>query len=152
MFLLTLSLQEGATVDYCTWPALMNIVRDTYLRVGYHRSVFVLMLSDQVPRILMENGGIEYVIKLFKESLSGDTPTKKDKLMAKDIISNLRKLASSDRISAAKTMLDYAYKWKDLAMWKDLIQSYDLQAQGEDGLARAWRVFKFDQTRARYTS
>ncbi len=142
---------EGATVDYCTWPAPMNIIRDTYLHVGYYRSVFVLILSHQLPRILMQNGGIGYVIKLFKESLSGDTPTEKAKLMAKDIISNLHK-AGSDEISAAKTMLDYAYKWKDFAMWQDLIKSYDWQAQGEDGLVRAWRVFKFDQTRARYIS
>ncbi|KAF8348730.1 hypothetical protein F5887DRAFT_1280476 [Amanita rubescens] len=121
---------EGATVDY--W---------------YHRSVFVLMLSDQLPRILMQNGGIGYVIKLFKESLSGDIPTKKDRLMAKNIVSNLHR-ARGDKSSATKSMLHYAYKWKDFAMWQDLIKSYNLQVQGEDGLVRAWRVFKFDQTRA----
>ena len=142
---------EGATVDYCTWPTPMNIVRDTYLRVGYYRSVFVLMLSDQLPRILMQKGGIGYVISLFKESLSEESPTEKDKLMAKDIISNLHN-AGSDKISAVKTMVDYAYKWNDFAMWQDLIKSYDLQVQGEDGLVRAWRVFKFDKTRARYNS
>ncbi|KAF8338683.1 hypothetical protein F5887DRAFT_889771, partial [Amanita rubescens] len=120
---------EGATIDY--W---------------YYRSVFVLMFSDQLPDILMQKGGIGYVISLFKESISAESPTEKDKLMAKDIISNLHN-AGSDKISAVKTMLDYAYKWNDFAMWQDLLKSYNLQVQGEDGLVRAWRVFKFDKTR-----
>jgi len=107
------------------------------------------MLSDQLPRILAKNGGIGYMMKLFEESLSGDAPMKKDKLMA-DIISNLHN-AGRDRIPTTKAMLEYAYKWKDIAMWQDLIRSYrkDLQVQGEDGLVRAWRIFNFDQTRAR---
>lgn len=91
------------------------------------------------------------MIKLFKESLSGDIPTTKDRLMAKNIVSNLHRVMG-DKSSATKTMLHYAYKWKDLAMWQDLIKSYGLQVQGEDGLVQAWRVFKFEQTRAKYVS
>jgi hypothetical protein len=104
----------------------------------------------------MRNGGVEYVVKLFKESLSDNAPTEKDKDMAKFIISNLPNIDDEDdeddKVQAMKDMLDLAYKWKDIEMWQDLIQSCgeDIKVQGEIGLVQAWRVFSFDQTRARY--
>jgi hypothetical protein len=48
-----------------------------------------MILSDKLPHILMENGGVGYVMKLFKESLSGDASTEKGNGIAKHIISNL---------------------------------------------------------------
>ena len=89
-------------------------------------------------------------MNLFKESLSENAPTGKDKDMAKFIISKLRK-AGGDKASAVKDMLGYAYKWKDIEMWQSLTQSCGkyVEVQGEHGLVQAWRIFKFDQTRPR---
>lgn len=124
---------------------------NTDIRVGYHRSVFVLMLSDQLPRISMQNGGVGYAIELFKHSLSEDAPTKRDKEIAKQIIDNLHS-AGNNRVSITRTMFDYACKWKDIEMWQDLIKSIGggIDVQGENGLVRLWRIFSFDQTRPRY--
>ena len=91
------------------------------------------------------------MVKLFKESLSDNAPTEKDKIMAKFIISDLPN-AGNDKIPAMKVMLDYAYRWKDIKMWQDLTKrcGEDIKVQGESGLVQAWHVFGFDQTRARY--
>jgi hypothetical protein len=99
----------------------------------------------------MPNGGVTYVMKLFKESLSENAPTEKDKNMAKLIISNLSN-AGKDMLSATKVMLDYAYIWKDIEMWQYLTQICGeyIKVQGENGLVQAWCVFSFDQTCARY--
>jgi hypothetical protein len=118
----------------------------------YQRRVLVLLPSDQLPRVLMPNGGVGYVMKLFEESMSENAPKEKDKHMAKLIISNLP-TPGSDGVSTMKTMFNYTYKWKDIEMWQGLIEScrYHIKVQGEFGLVRAWRVFSFDQTRARYS-
>ena len=81
-------------------------------------------------------------MNLFKESLSENAPTEKDKDMAKLIISKLWK-ARGDKASAMKDMLGYAYKW----MWQSLTKSCGryVEVQGEHGLVQAWRVFKFDR-------
>ena len=99
----------------------------------------------------MQSGGVGYVMKLFKESLSENAPTGKDKDMAKFIIKKLR-TAGGDKTSAMKDMLGYAYKWKDIEMWRGLTKSCGkyVEVQGKHGLVQAWRVFKFDQTRPRY--
>lgn len=109
------------------------------------------MPSEKFPHVLMQNGEVEYVVKLFKESLSDKAPTEKDKAMAKFIISNLLN-TDDDEIQAIKDMLDLSYKWKDIEMWQDLIQSCgeDIEVPGEIGLTQAWRAFGFDQIRARY--
>ena len=94
---------------------------------------------------------MELVLKQFKESISEDTPTERDKIIAELIIRNLRTLHPvSKRASASQTMFDCAFKWKDVEMWRDLIFGQDVGVQGENGLVRAFRVFKFDQTRPRY--
>lgn len=110
-----------------------------------------MILSDKLPHILMKNGGVGYIMKLFKESLSDNAPTEKGKSIAKHIISNLQ-IAGSDRVTALKALLDYAYKWKDVEMWQDLVKSceQDIRVQGGNGLVEAWRVFRFGQTRAGY--
>ena len=91
------------------------------------------------------------MVKLFKESLSDNAPTEKDKNMAKLIISDLPN-AGDDRITAMEVMLDYVYRWKDINMWQDLTKSCgeDIKVQGENGFVQAWHVFGFDLTRARY--
>ena len=91
------------------------------------------------------------MMKLFKMSLSDNAPTEKDRNMAKLIISNLSN-AGKAKNSAMKVMLDYAYKWKDIEMWQYVIKCCggDVKVQGKKGLVQAWRVFSFDQTRARY--
>jgi len=91
------------------------------------------------------------VLKLFEESLSENAPTEKDKNMAKFIISNLPN-TGNDKIPSLKVILDYAYKWKDIEIWRELTRHCggDITVQGENGLVQAWRVFSFDQTRARY--
>jgi hypothetical protein len=61
---------------------------------------------------------MEYVLKQFKQSVSDNAPTEKDKILAKVIISNL--YLANNRISALETMFDCAYKWKDVAIWRDL--------------------------------
>jgi hypothetical protein len=88
-------------------------------------------------------------MKQFKESLSEDAPTVEDRTLAKQIISNLH-YAGNNKDSVIKTMFDYAYEWKDIEMWQDLIILNGVKVQGENGLVQAWGVFKFDQTRARY--
>ena len=119
------------------------------MRAGYHRSVFVLMLPDQLPSILIRNGGIGHIMKQFKESLSENAPTVEDRTLARQIISNLH-YAGDNKVSVIKTMFDYAYEWKDIEMWQDLISLSSVKVQGENGLVQAWGAFKFDQTRARY--
>ncbi|KAF8345456.1 hypothetical protein F5887DRAFT_1074512 [Amanita rubescens] len=121
----------------------------TDIQYFYRRFVFVLLPSDQLPHILMLNGGVGYMIKLFEESLSENAPKEKDRHMAKLIISNLP-TASRDNASAMKTMFNYTYKWKDIEMWQGLMKScgYFIKVEGEFGLVRAWSVFSFDQTRA----
>ncbi len=91
------------------------------------------------------------MLKLFKESLSENAPTEKDKNMAKFIISNLPN-TGNDKIPSMNVMLDYAYKWKDIEIWRELVRSCggDMKVQGENGLVQACRVFSFDQTRAGY--
>ena len=83
----------------------------------------------------MRNGGVKYVLKLFKESLSENAPTEKDKNMAKFIISNLPN-TGNDKIPSMNVMLDYAYKWKDIEIWRELVRSCggDMKVQGENGL------------------
>jgi hypothetical protein len=88
-------------------------------------------------------------MNLFKESLSENAPTGKDKDMAKLIISKLRK-ADGDKALAMKEMLGYAYKWKDIEMWRGLTKSCGKYVEVQHGLIQAWRVFKFDQTRPKY--
>jgi hypothetical protein len=99
----------------------------------------------------MRNGGVKYVVKLFKESLSDNAPTEKDRNLAKSIISDLPN-TGNDKIPAMKVMLDYAYKWKDIETWQEMTKhcGRDIKVEGENGLVQAWRVFSFDQTRARY--
>jgi hypothetical protein len=49
-------------------------------------------------------------------------------------------------------MLDCAYKWKDVGMWKDLMERFeaDVGVRSENGLVRAFRVFEFNQIRQTY--
>lgn len=96
------------------------------------------------------------VLKQFKESLSENAPTEKDKFLAKLIV---RDLTRADRTadsndSAVSTMFDCAYKWRDIGMWRDLYGSYGRRVgvQGENGLIRAFRAFKFDQIQKRCIS
>ncbi|KAF8345455.1 hypothetical protein F5887DRAFT_1192178 [Amanita rubescens] len=91
------------------YPDDRNEFRDydiTDIDYLYQRLAFVLLPSDQLPRVLIPNGGVGYVMKLFEESLSENAPKEKDKHMAKLIISNLPK-ASKDRVSTMKTMFNY---------------------------------------------
>lgn len=124
---------------------------NTDTRVAYRRSVFVLILSDKLPGILLRNGGLEYVMKLFKDSLSVDAPTKNHKELAKQIISALYYNAGNDKVPITKAMFNFTYKWKDIEIWQQVFKSWgNIEAQGENGLLRTWRVFKFDQTRQGY--
>jgi hypothetical protein len=93
---------------------------------------------------------MEFVLKQFKESHSENAPTEQDKNMAKLIISNIRNIyPDSSRVLALQTMFDCTYKWKDLEMWRDLVERFgrDVGVRGEHGLIRAFCVFGFDQTR-----
>ena len=87
---------------------------------------------------------MEYVLKQFKRSVSDNAPTEKDKILAKLIISNL--YHANNRTSALAIMFDCAYKWKDVEMWRDLIESFNKDV-GVNELIRASRVFTFNQTR-----
>lgn len=51
-----------------------------------------------------------------------------------------------------KTIFNYTYEWKDIEMWQGLVKRFgrDMEVQGENGLVRAWGVFNFHETRARY--
>ena len=115
--------------------------------VGYYRSVFVLVPSDKLPEVLVRKGAMGYMLKQLKQSVSDNATTEKDKILAKLIISNL--YLANNRISALETMFDCAYKWKDVAIWRDLIEGSKKDV-GVDELIRAFRVFKFDQTRPMY--
>ena len=93
---------------------------------------------------------MEYVLNQFKQSVTDNAPTEKDKTLAKLIISNLYHV---NRASALETMFDCAYKWTDMGMWRDLIESFEKDV-GVNGLIRAanraFRVFTFDQTHPMY--
>ena len=115
---------------------------------GYHRSVIVLVPIDKLSQVLIDNGGIHDVMEQFKASLSEDSPTAKDKDVANVIIKNIQK-ASKNRASITTTMLEYAYKWKDIEMWKGVIKGGE-QDISVDGLVRALHVFGFDYARSRY--
>ena len=90
---------------------------------------------------------MEYVLKDFKQSVSDNAPTEKDKILAKLIISNL--YHADNKASALETMLDCAYKWKDVEMWRDLIKSSEKEI-GANGVIRAFHAFTFDHTRPMY--
>jgi hypothetical protein len=148
MFLLTLWLHRREP----QWPTVRGLFvlmsSNTDARVAYRRSVFVLILSDKLPGILLRNGGIGYVMKLFKDSLSVDAPTGNHKELAKQIITNLYYIAGNVKVAITKAMFHFAYKWKDIEIWQQVFKSWgNIEAQGENGLLRAWRIFKFDQTR-----
>ena len=87
------------------------------------------------------------MLKQFKLSVSNNAPTEKDKNFAKLIISKLCR--ASNRIYALETMFDCAYKWKDMGMWRDLIEGFEKDVE-VNGLIRAFRVFTFNQTRPMY--
>ena len=95
---------------------------------------------------------MEAVLKQLKESLSENAPTEKDKFLANLIISNLRRHYSTPLASTLQTILDCAYKWKDVGMWKDLMEGFeaDIGIWRENGLVRAFRVFEFKQIRQTY--
>ena len=91
-------------------------------------------------------------MKQFKESLSDEhAPTEKDKSLVNLIISNLGK-PYSDSASALPAMLDCAYKWKDIKIWRDLMERFgeNVGVQSENGFVRAVRIFKFNQIRLTY--
>jgi hypothetical protein len=90
---------------------------------------------------------MEYVLKQFKQSVSDNAPTEKDKILAKLIISNF--YHANNRASALETMFDCACKWKDVEMWRDLIEGFKHDV-GVNELIRASRVFTFNQTRPMY--
>jgi hypothetical protein len=90
---------------------------------------------------------MEYVLKQLKQSFSDNGPTEKDKILAKLIISNLYR--ANNRISALATMFDCACEWKDIEMWRGLIEGFK-QNVGVNELIRASRVFTFNQTRPMY--
>ena len=46
-------------------------------------------------------------------------------------------------------MVDCAYKWKDVEMWRDLMKRFEKNVKANE-LIRALRVFTFDQTRSMY--
>ena len=91
---------------------------------------------------------MEYVPKQFKQSVSSsNAPTEKDKILAKLIISNRHH--TKNKVSALETMVDCAYKWKDVEMWRDLMKRFEKNVKANEFI-RALRVFTFDQTRSMY--
>ena len=94
---------------------------------------------------------MEYVLNQFKQSVSNsNVPTKKDKSFAKFIISNL--YHTNNNVSALETMVDCAYKWKDVEIWGDLMMKCFAKNVKANELIRAFRVFTFDQTRSIYVT
>ena len=95
---------------------------------------------------------MEVVLKQFKDSLSENAPTEKEKFLANLMISNIGRPYYNDSASPLPTMLDCTYKWKDVKMWQDLMERFgeNVGAQSENGLARAFRVFEFNQIRPTY--
>ena len=135
MFLLMLWLRRREPQCPTVCGLFMLMSSDTDTRVAYRCSVFVLILSDKLPGILLRNGGIEYMMKLFKDLLSMDAPTKNHKELAKQIISNLYYNTGNDKVPFMKAMFNFAYKWKDIEIWQQVFKSWgNIEAQGENGL------------------
>ena len=114
--------------------------------------MFVLIASNKLLEVLIQNGEMDVVLNEFQKSLSVNGLTEKNKNMAKLIISNMKTGKASARASALLTMFDCTFKWKNIEIWRELSECFgqDIGVQGENGLVQAFRVFTFDQTHPRY--
>ncbi|KIL61418.1 hypothetical protein M378DRAFT_166864 [Amanita muscaria Koide BX008] len=114
----------------------------------YNRTVLVIFLQERLFDVLMEGCRMRYMLARFKESISEHSPTDEDKRLATVIIKNIRETWDDEK-SATTLMLEHAFKWKDVDMWREIIRhgGRNIVAEGKHGLVRALREFGFYQIR-----
>ncbi|KAF8628062.1 hypothetical protein AX17_006065 [Amanita inopinata Kibby_2008] len=123
---------EGASVEY--W---------------YHRTAIILLPEDKFLDVFGSDCAIKYMMNKFKQSQSGDSPTQKDRETARAIIKHLNLSFRFDTYHLKEevyTLLDYAFKWKDIEMWRDIVtnSAHYIELSGKRGFVAAWRHFGFE--------
>ena len=104
------------------------------------------MPKDKIDDVCFAVEGVSYAYRKLKES-TAVPPTQVDRQWAGRLMSKDGSLNKEYIV----TLLDYALKWRDLAMWKNImkLRSCSLQFVGAPKLIRSWREFSFDEVRVR---
>lgn len=115
---------------------------------NFYYTVFVIFLQERLFDVLVEGCRLRCMLVRFKESISENSPTDEDKRLANVIIKNIRETWDDEK-SATTLMLEYAFKWNDVDMWREIIRhsGRNIVARGKHGLVRALHDFGFYQIR-----
>ncbi|KAF8908584.1 hypothetical protein CPB84DRAFT_1744211 [Gymnopilus junonius] len=112
----------------------------------YKRTVLVIMQEDSIDDICFFVEGVPYAFRKLKESAI--PPTSEDRQWANRLTAKDGLLAKEHLVS----LMDYALKWRDLTLWKNVMnmRSCTLQAIDVGALVRAWELFSFEAVRVSF--
>ncbi|KJA26964.1 hypothetical protein HYPSUDRAFT_1039386 [Hypholoma sublateritium FD-334 SS-4] len=153
--LLLLSEGQIALDDRCLIPkhAFKDVVPDDVEYEGYlgnqsgnvehwyQRTALVLIRKSEVDDICYEAGGASFAFERLEKS-STTAPTDQDRRWAMCL---LQKHMVMSKLHAL-TLIDYAFKWKDLDIWKGVMRCPTSTFENIDTalLLEAWKLFSFE--------
>ncbi|KAF9564500.1 hypothetical protein CPC08DRAFT_247955 [Agrocybe pediades] len=112
----------------------------------YRRTVLVLIHRNHLDELCYSIEGVTYALRKVQES--SYPPSSKDRYWANRVVQAPTQLSSNK----ALTMMDYAFKWKDVVLWKKVMSCPMCTLKNVDTnlLLNAWALFSFEDVRVSF--